>query len=178
MTGFPFARNLALAFFVVVASPVRAEMPTRETAAAGQVAASIPPGSLAIGNDPGVVIPAEKRATLPRRTVSTKQTGKDGERTSTWNGPLLWDILVLAGAVDPAKHGDHSHLVLYATGRDGYVATVALAELSPDFENKSVIVADQMNDASLPDHTLRLIVPEDRRAGRSVRDLVRVVVGR
>ena len=178
MIGFSCARNLALALFVVVALPVRAQMPKRETATAGQVAASVPTGSLAIGNDLAVVVPAEKLATLPRRTVSTKQMGKDGERTNTWNGPLLWDILVSAGVVDPAKHGDHAHLVLHATGRDGYVAALALAELSPDFENKSVIVADRMNDAPLPDHALRLIVPEDRRAGRSVRDLVRVVVGR
>ena len=178
MTGFPLARNLALALFVIAAQPVRAEMPARETGTAGQSATSVPLGSLAIGNDPALILPAEKLAALPCRTVSTKQTGKDGERTNTWNGPLLWDILVLAAAVDPSKHGDHSHLVLYATGRDGYVATVALAELSPDFENKSVIVSDRMNDVPLPDHALRLIVPDDRRAGRSVRDLVRVVVGR
>lgn len=170
--------RLAFALSVLVVMPLRAETSSHGTPAIAQTIASIPSGALAIGNDPALVVTAEQLAALPRRTVSTKQTGKDGERTNTWAGPLLWDVLVTAAAVDPAKHGDHSHLVLYATGRDGYVATVALAELSPDFENKSVIVADRMNDAPLPDHALRLIVPEDRRAGRSVRDLVRVVVGR
>lgn len=178
MPGLSFARNLALALLVIVASPVWAEMPMRDTASAGQAAASVPPGALAIGIDPSTIVTAERLAALPRRTVTTRRTGKDGERTSAWSGPPLWDILVSAGAVDPAKHGDHSRLVLRAMGRDGYVATVALAELSPDFENKSVIVADRLNDAPLPDHALRLIVPDDRRAGRSVRDLVRVVVGR
>lgn len=178
MTGFPFARTLALALFVVGAPPVWADMPAREATPSGQVSASVPPGTLAVGNDPATLVTAAKLAALPRRTVTTTQTGKDGEQTRTWSGPLLWDVLVSAGDVDPAKHGEHSHLVLYVTGRDGYVATIALAELSPDFENKSVIVADRLNDAPLPDHALRLIVPNDRRAGRSVRDLVRVVVGR
>lgn len=178
MTALRIVCPLALALFVFAAPPVWAEMPARATAAAGQAAASVPAGALAIGNDPATVVTAEKLAALPRRTVTTKQTGKDGERTLTWSGPLLWDVLVSAGAIDPAKHGEHSHLVLYASGRDGYVATVALAELSPDFENKSVIVADRMDDAPLPGQAVRLIVPGDQRAGRSVRDLVRVTVGR
>jgi hypothetical protein len=31
-----------------------------------------------------------------------------------------------------------------------------------------------MNGVSLPDHALRLVVPGDRRGGRSVRDVVRI----
>jgi len=31
-----------------------------------------------------------------------------------------------------------------------------------------------MNGALLPDHALRLVVPGDRRGGRSVRDVVRI----
>jgi len=62
------------------------------------------------------------------------------------------------------------------TGSDGYAAVVALAELAPQFAGRQVQLAHHLNGAPLTDGAFRLIVPGDRRAGRSVRDVVRIVV--
>jgi hypothetical protein len=121
--------------------------------------------------------PLEKIAALPKLTEKTQQKTSGGEQTVEWSGPLLWDILTSSGLVDPAKHGEHSHLILRAMGRDGYVVTIAVAEISPDFAGKPIIVADRLNGSPLPGEALRLIVPGERRAGRSVRDLVRLSIG-
>jgi hypothetical protein len=92
----------------------------------------------------------------------------------TWTGPLLWDVLVAAGAVDPAKPADAVHLGVRVVGADGWAAVFGLAELSPEFAGKPIQLADQVNGAPIPG--LRLIVPGERRGGRSVRDVVRIEV--
>ncbi len=127
------------------------------------------------GDQPLLFTP-ERIAALPQVTVRvTQKTGK-GEESTQWSGPLLWDVLTSSGLIDAAKHGEHPKLTLHAAGRDGYTVSVAVAELSPEFENKQVIVADHLAGAALPGGALRLIVPGDHRAGRSVRDLVRITV--
>ena len=116
----------------------------------------------------------ERIAALPRLTQRVGFMTGHGEQQNDWSGPLLWDVLVASGAVDPAKPAEQVHLVVRVTGADGYVATVALAEIAPQFAGRPIQLADQMNGAPLPDHALRLIVPGDRRGGRSVRDVVRI----
>ena len=59
----------------------------------------------------------------------------------TFHGPLLWTILTTTGAADPARHSDAVRQILYVTGSDHYVAVIAAGELSPEFENKQVILA-------------------------------------
>jgi DMSO/TMAO reductase YedYZ molybdopterin-dependent catalytic subunit len=97
-----------------------------------------------------------------------------GEQQNEWTGPLLWDVLVASGAVDRAKPAEQVHLSVRVTGADGYVAVVALAEIAPQFANRPIQIADRMNGTPLPDRALRLVVPGDRRGGRSVRDVVRI----
>ena len=43
-------------------------------------------------------------------------------------------------------------------------------------EAKPVLAADHLTGAALPGGALRLVVPGDRRAGRSVRDLARITI--
>lgn len=93
-----------------------------------------------------------------------------------WTGPLLWDVLANAGAVDPTKPADAVHLVVRVIGADGWTAVFGLAELSPQFVGKPIQLADRMNGEPIPNQGLRLIVPGERRGGRSVRDVVRVEV--
>jgi molybdate transport system substrate-binding protein len=119
-------------------------------------------------------ISAERIAALPRITQRVGFMTGHGDQQNDWSGPLLWDVLVASGAIDPAKPAEQVHLVVRVTGSDGYVATIALAEIAPQFANRPIQVADQMNSAPLPDHALRVIVPGDRRGGRSVRDVVRI----
>jgi hypothetical protein len=83
-------------------------------------------------------------------------------------------VLTAAGAIDPAKPAEAVRLTVRVTGADGYVVVLAMAELSPQFAARPIQLADQMNGAAIPDQALRLVVPGEQRAGRSVRDVVRV----
>jgi hypothetical protein len=120
------------------------------------------------------VISPERIAELPRLTQRVGFVTGRGEQQSDWTGPLLWDVLVDSGTVDPAKPADQVHFAVRVAGADGYVAVIALAEIAPQFAGRQVQIADHLNGAPLPGRALRLIVPGDRRGGRSVRDVVRI----
>ena len=63
---------------------------------------------------------------------------------------------------------------IVATGSDGYRAVLALAEIDPSFHPGEVLVADAMNGKPLDAHSgpFKLVVTEDKRPARSVRNLV------
>ncbi len=64
-----------------------------------------------------------------------------------------------------------------ATGSDGYKSVVALGEIDPEFHPGIVLVADSMDGKPLGKAgPFRLVVTEDKRPARSVRNLVRVEV--
>jgi hypothetical protein len=62
-----------------------------------------------------------------------------------------------------------------ATGSNGYKAVLALGEIDPSFHPGEVIVADSMEGKPLDAHSgpLKLVVTEDKRPARSVRNLVK-----
>jgi hypothetical protein len=101
-------------------------------------------------------------------------TGRGPER-ATYTGALLWSVLQGSGALA----GDerlHLRRTVAVTGRDGYVAVLALAEIDPQFEGKQVLLAYRRDGRPMPDNELRLVVPGDKRGGRSVREVVRIEV--
>jgi hypothetical protein len=51
-----------------------------------------------------------------------------------------------------------------------------MGEISPQFAGRPIQVAYRLNGAPVPDQDLRLVVPGDRRGGRSVRGVVRIDV--
>ncbi len=120
------------------------------------------------------MISSERIAALPPLTQRVGFMTGHGEQQNEWTGPLLWDVLVASGAIDPTKAAEHVHLAVRVTGADGYTAVIALAEIAPQFAGRPIQVADHMNGALIPDQALRLVVPGDRRGGRSVRDVVRI----
>jgi hypothetical protein len=123
---------------------------------------------------PSRVISNERIAELPPLTQRVGFVTGGGEHQNEWTGPLLWDVLVDSGVVDPEKPIDQVHHAVRVTGADGYVAVIALAEIAPQFAGRQVQIADHVNGGPLPGQALRLIVPGDRRGGRSVRDVVRI----
>ena len=75
-----------------------------------------------------------------------------------------------------AKFRDQVHQAVVVTGSDGYSVVLALGEISPEFEGKQVIVAGRQDGQPLGVGHFRLVVPGEKRAGRSARDLVRISV--
>jgi molybdate transport system substrate-binding protein len=116
----------------------------------------------------------ERFAALKPMTQRVSFLTGQGEQQNEWTGPLLWDVLAASGVADAIKPAEHVRLAVRVTGADGYTAVVALAEISPQFAGRPIQLADHLNGALLPDHGLRLVVPGDKRGGRSVRDVVRI----
>ena len=121
-----------------------------------------------------LVISSERMAALKPITQNIAFMTDHGEQQTEWTGPLLWDVLVASGAIESIKPGEQVRLTVRVTGADGYSAVIALAEIAPQFAGRPIQLADHMDGTLLPDHALRLIVPGDRRGGRSVRDVIRI----
>ena len=118
-------------------------------------------------------VTAAELATLPRVAVDAVDHGlqtcfedvdlrallqlADVGRTDSLRGPALRRVLVLIGA-------------------DGYVATMALAELDPSLGGRRVVVVNRANGQPLASEQgpWRAVITEDRRAARWVRQLVRI----
>ncbi len=119
---------------------------------------------------------AAKIAQLPSIKVSVSIGTMHGTFRGSFEGPLLWTILQDAGVVDPKKPRKQVGEAVLVTGRDGYTAVFGAGEIAPEFEGKLIVLADRVDGKPLgPDH-LRIVVPGDRRGGRSVRDVIRIAV--
>ena len=106
---------------------------------------------------------------MPAASVALDSTTENGVHHATYKGVLVWTLLDAAGPVDePGRKTFLQHTVL-ARGQDGYAAALAFGEIDPKFEGKQALVAYAEDDRPLP--SLKLVMPGDRRAGRSVKDL-------
>jgi hypothetical protein len=90
-------------------------------------------------------------------------------------GVLLWTLLNQAG-LEGMQARERVRQVVTVTGQDGYAAVLALGEIDPAFEGKQVLIATAADGRPIGASSLRLVVPGDRRGGRSVRDVVRIEV--
>jgi len=117
------------------------------------------------------VSPAEL-AKLPHLQVT--RPDHDG-KAHTYSGVALYAVLTAAGAdLSPAKLPDKgmAHHV-QVSAADGYQAVFALAELSPDFAIRTVLLADRCDGQPLPAKAgpYQIIVPEEKKMGRCVRQV-------
>ena len=113
---------------------------------------------------------------LPATTVETAfQTGH-GPEHHVWTGALLWDVLSLTGLRDAANARAKARHVISVKGRDGYVVALALGEVAPDLEGKTVVIAYRQDSDTTASRELRLVVPGDKHGARAVRDVVEVEV--
>ena len=116
---------------------------------------------------------------LPQQTVmlANPNTGT----TNRYEGPLLRDVLAkLAVPSGDKLRGDEMRDYVEITGRDGYRAVFALAELDPAFQDNKVVVAISSNGKPLDEQQgpVRLVAPQDKRPARSVRMVATIVVRR
>ncbi|MBE7210773.1 MAG: hypothetical protein INR65_07115 [Gluconacetobacter diazotrophicus] len=125
------------------------------------------------GRETGMLSP-EAYAALPREEVRLDADPEHRQPAREFSGPTLWDVLKRTGLEDGADAHGVVRRVLVLRGRDGYAAVLAEAEIAPEFGDKTVILADRMGSELLGTDHLRAVVPGDRRAGRSVRDLARI----
>jgi DMSO/TMAO reductase YedYZ molybdopterin-dependent catalytic subunit len=95
----------------------------------------------------------------------------------TYSGVRLSELLAKLGApLGDGLRGKALAGYVVATGTDGYRSVLAMAEIDPGFHPGEVIVADAMDGKPLDAHNgpLKLVVTEDKRPARSVRNLVQI----
>jgi len=117
-----------------------------------------------------VGLDAEARAGLARKTVDAKVH----DAAVHCEGVALVDLLRKQGAMpDKPLHGTDLARVVIVEGSDGYRAAFSLGELDPTLGGRKVYLVDRCNDAALDanDGPLRLLVPDDSRAARGVRQV-------
>jgi hypothetical protein len=120
---------------------------------------------------------AEDLDKMPRATATLSSDGS----TSTYEGVLLYDILVKAGwQFGRAMTGKPMASYLIATAKDGYQVVFALPEIDPQFSGAKVIIADKVDGAPLParEQPFRIVAPEDKMHARSIYSLVKLEVVR
>jgi hypothetical protein len=112
---------------------------------------------------------------LPHITVSVHNSHTNADET--YSGVRLSDLLAKLGAPSGNElRGKVLADYVVATGSDGYKAVLALGEVDPNFHPGEVLVADTMDGKPLDAHSgpFKLVVSEDKRPARSVRNLVSI----
>lgn len=120
-----------------------------------------------------LALTAKDLARMPRNTAPFE---RDGE-TATYEGVLLYDILVKAGTpFGREMPGKPMASYILATARDGYQVVFALPEVDPAFEGSRVLVADKRDGEPLlaTQRPLQLIAPQDKLHARSMYSLVKI----
>jgi hypothetical protein len=124
-----------------------------------------------------LALTAEDLAKMPRTTA---QFERDGE-TNTYEGVLLYDILVKAGIpLGREMPGKPMASYIVATASDGYQVVFAVPEVDPVFEGARVLVADKRDGGPLlaVQKPLQLITPQDKLHARSMWSLAKIEVVR
>ena len=127
---------------------------------------------LAAAHDPLRLTAADLKA-LPHTSVTFHNAHTNADET--YAGVRLADLLAKMGApLGSDLRGKALSDYVVATGSDGYKAVLALGEVDPSFHPGEVVVADTMDGKPLEAHTgpFKLVVTEDKRPARSVRNLV------
>ena len=111
---------------------------------------------------------------MPHTSVTIHSPHSDTDET--YSGVRLADILRPLGVpLDKDLRGQALTLCVIATGSDGYRVALSLAEVDPSFHPGEVIVADSYGGETLgADAPFRLIVSEDKRPARSVKNLTSI----
>lgn len=107
---------------------------------------------------------------LKRQTVKASDHGRE----AAFEGFALSEVLKLAGVeFGDALRGKRLATFLLVEAADGYQAIFALPELDPAFTDKTVLLSDKRDGAPLSktEGALRLVVPDEKKHGRWVRQV-------
>jgi DMSO/TMAO reductase YedYZ molybdopterin-dependent catalytic subunit len=151
-------------------------------AALGQTGTTTPSTAVLLTVSGEVATPlkltAADLAKLPHHSLRAK--AHDGKETS-FEGIELGDILKLAGVKSGEQlRGKELALFLVVGAADGYRAVFALPELDHAFTDRIIILADRRDENPLAEKEgqLRIVVPDEKREARWVRQVVSLTLRR
>jgi DMSO/TMAO reductase YedYZ molybdopterin-dependent catalytic subunit len=121
-------------------------------------------------------LPSISVSGVPRPlTLTTEDLAKmPRAKVGAYEGVRLHEILTKAALELGADRPGY----ILVSGSDGYRALFSLGEADPTVTDTQILVADKVNGEALTgrDGTFRLVVPNDIRGVRSVRQLTRIEV--
>ncbi|RST30391.1 hypothetical protein HMF7854_05805 [Sphingomonas ginkgonis] len=135
-----------------------------------------PSGLLIEGVEPAPIrISGSEIAALSHVSVSRTDHGKPVRCEGVPLAALLARVKLPSGE---ALRGKALTTVIVASARDGYRVSFSLGELDPELGKAGAVVADRCNGRPLDPSAgpLRLILPNDQRPARSVRQLERLSI--
>lgn len=127
-----------------------------------------------IENGPTISVSLKALTELSNSEITLKD--KDGDQ-HLFKGVRLSDHLRAHEAPNgPKLRGASLTKYVLAEARDGYKAIFSLPEIDPEFTQKTVLVAFQMDCKMLPvgDGPFRLVVPADKKHARWIRQLTSI----
>ncbi|MFZ2527260.1 MAG: molybdopterin-dependent oxidoreductase [Rhodococcus sp. (in: high G+C Gram-positive bacteria)] len=160
-------------------SPTEADQQAPTTSGTSTPTADVAagPGEVVVSGDvrnPTTLTSDALRA-LPQHTRTAAFESSTGSQSHTYDGAALFDIISAADpAVDMEVKNPLLAVAVAATGADGYTATIAWGEMSPDFAATEILVAHTEDGAPLD--RPRLVAPGDIKGGRYVGDLIQLHV--
>jgi hypothetical protein len=122
-----------------------------------------------------LVLSAADLKALSHISLTTHNSHTNADET--YSGVRLSDLLAKIGApTGNDLRGKALANYVVVTGSDGYKAVLALGEVDSSFHPGEVLVADTMDGKPLDAHSgpFKLVVSEDKRPARSVRNLVSI----
>jgi hypothetical protein len=118
-------------------------------------------------------ITAPELAALPQTERTVTFVSRDGDRTVTYRGPLLTDVIAACGGLTEAKRHDRLRACLVARSATGYEVVFSWGEIDPLYGDRKLIVA--LHAAGEPlEGIARLVVPDDHHGARYVGQLVEI----
>jgi DMSO/TMAO reductase YedYZ molybdopterin-dependent catalytic subunit len=125
-------------------------------------------------------IDAAELRKLPRAETRTPDPHNPGKEI-VYSGTPLIEVLKAGGLrLDSGEAGfrETVTITVLVDGSDGYRAVFALAELSPDFTDHVILLADTKDGQPLPprEGPFRIVVPGEKRPARWVRQVTAVGV--
>lgn len=131
---------------------------------------------LIVSNGVDTTIERQAVAALPATDVKVAFATSHGRQEATFSGVLLWTALQSWKLLEGLDERARLNKVVVVIAKDGYRATLSLAEIDPDYEGKLALLAYRRDGSALPDDDLRLVVPGDKRGGRSVKSVTRIEI--
>ena len=128
--------------------------------------------------DHSLKLTASDIAALPRMTVRARE--HSGEE-ATFKGVALIEVLKMAGIkFGESLRGKALSIFFVVKASDGYQVIFTPAELDPAFTDRIVLLADEKNGAPLSaaEGPLRIVVPDEKRQARWVRNVLSISVRR
>lgn len=149
--------------------PAKTEMPVTSAATSSLI--------LLVGGGAPVYFTLENFKPLPHTTLTIHNAHSNQDEA--YSGVALSDLLAKNGVeLGSALRGAALAKYIVAAGSDGYKVVLSVGEIDPELHPGQVLVADSMNGVPLDTKLgpFRLVVSEDKRPARCVRNLTMISV--